>query len=93
MVKGETKSGFKFELDDEAMDDIEFVELLAESEENPSVIPKILKIVLGEKQYAGLKDHLRNDKGRVPMSAVNDTLAEMFEIAGDSVKNSEPSPE
>ncbi len=88
MVKGVTKSGFKFELDDEAMDDLEFVELLAESDMNPSVIPQIVKTILGEKQYAELKEHLRNDKGRIPMSAVDEALTEMFEAAGESVKNS-----
>lgn len=88
MVKGKTKSGFEFELDDEAMDDLEFVELLAESDMNPSVIPQIVKTILGEKQYAELKEHLRNDKGRIPMSAVDEALTEMFEAAGESVKNS-----
>ena len=93
MVKGETKSGFKFELDDEAIDDIEFVELLAESEETATALPKIAKIALGEKQYKALKDHLRNEKGRVPLQVIGDTLEEIFESAGGEVKNSEPLPE
>lgn len=88
MVKGEIKSGFKFELDEEAMDDIEFVELLAESEESPTALPKIAKIALGEKQYKALKDHLRNEKGRVPLQAVSDALEEIFETAGEETKNS-----
>lgn len=93
MVKGETKSGFKFEADDEAMDDIEFIELLAQADESPTVLPKIAKIVLGDEQYKALKEHLRNKKGRVPVEAVLNALEEIFESAGDEVKNSEPSPE
>lgn len=93
MIKGVLKSGFKFEMDDEAMDDIEFVELIAETEENATALPKLAKTMLGEKQYKALKDHLRNDKGRVPLESVSNALEEMFDVAGDEAKNSEPSPE
>lgn len=93
MVKGETKSGFKFVADDEAMDDIEFIELLAQVDETPTVLPKIAKTVLGDEQYETLKDHLRNKKGRVPVEAFTTALEEIFEAAGEEVKNSEPSPE
>lgn len=93
MVKGELKSGFKFELDDEAMDDIEFVELLADAETSVTPIPKIATIALGKEQYKKLKDHLRNENGRVPVSVINEALSEMFENADAEIKNSEPSPE
>lgn len=88
MVKGETKSGFKFQLNEEAMNDMEFIELLAKTEESVTALPKVIEMVLGEDQKKKLYDHIRTKDGRVPLEAVNDEISEIFDIAGEEVKNS-----
>lgn len=92
MIKGKTKDGFAFKLDDDAMNDIEFVELLAEANTSVLVIPAVAKWCLGEEGYAALKEHLRDDKGRVRPEDVSNAMEEIFEIAEES-KKSQPSPE
>lgn len=88
MVKGETKSGFKFQLNEEAMNDMEFIEFLAKTEESVTALPKVIEMVLGENQKKKLYDHIRTKDGRVPLEAVNNEISEIFDIAGEEVKNS-----
>lgn len=79
MVKGTTKTGFKFSVDKDALMDLEFVEAAAASEENGLLFPKVLEKLLGEKQKAQLYDHVRNKKGRVMIDNVKDEIADIFE--------------
>lgn len=55
MIKGVTKSGFKFELTEERLDNFELVPLLIKSETNPIYITQVAEIMLGEKQFEILK--------------------------------------
>ena len=88
MVKGTTKTGFEFEFDELRLDDMEFVELAAAVDENVTLLPKLLNMVLGEEQKKRLYDHLRTEDGRVPTQAVADAMEEIFAAAGDQSKNS-----
>lgn len=88
MIKGETKTGFKFEFDEKRMDDMEFIEMLANIENDVTMLPKVLNTILGVEQKQKLYDHVREKDGRVPTEAVNNALEEMFDAAGDQVKNS-----
>lgn len=88
MLKGITKNGFEFELDESELDDMEFLETLAEAEENALAFPKICKMMLGEKQKKRLYDHLRNEKGKVPIEAVKDVIIEIMESSSEKTKNS-----
>lgn len=49
-IKGITKSGFRFAIDKDRLENYELFELIAENESNPMVMPKILVLLLGEKQ-------------------------------------------
>lgn len=88
MIQGKTKSGFEFEIDERAMDNMELVDALAEaSDEDPISVSRVVKLFLGEKLRKRLYDHLRDEKGRVPVSAVNNEVSEIFEAFGTKGKN------
>lgn len=88
MVKGKTKTGFKFEFDELKLDDMEFIEMVAGVEDDVTLLPKLLNLVLGKEQKQKLYDHLRTEDGRVPTQAVSEAMEEIFAAAGDQVKNS-----
>lgn len=88
MLKGKTESGFYFEIDETALDDMEFVEALADLEEDALKLPKVCNMLLGKEQKAKLYDHLRDENGKVPASAVSSAIVEIMLVAGESTKNS-----
>lgn len=86
MIKGKTKSGFKYEIGDENINDYELFEVMAEIDENPLLLPKLLKMLLGEEQNSALKEHLRGENGKISMEAMQGAVTEIF--AASKVKNS-----
>lgn len=89
MKEGKTKSGFAYSIDEEVMDNMELVEALAETrDEDPFAIARVTTIIFGKEQKKRLYDHLRNDKGRVPVAEVMNTIEEIFEAFGQQGKNS-----
>lgn len=88
MLKGKTKSGFKFQIDETIADDIELLEDIARADKDVSVFPSVLEKILGEKQKAALYDHLRGENGRVSTRAAVDEFTEIMNIAGEQTKNS-----
>ena len=87
MLKGTTKSGFKFEINAENLNDYELLEVIAEVDENKLLLPKLVKKLLGEEQKKKLLDHLRTPEGRVPIEAISQELTDIFEVSKD-LKNS-----
>lgn len=87
MRKGVTKSGFEFEIDEEEINDIEFIELIAAAEKDLAQFPAVLDRLLGEEQKKRLYDHVRDEKGHVPWQKVEAEVQEIEEIAGKDVKN------
>lgn len=78
MVKGTTKSGFSYEIDEEILDDYEFLEILLKIDEGEVAFSiKMVDMLLGEKQKNRLKEHVRNEDGRVSASKL---IVEAFEI-------------
>lgn len=88
MKKGETSSGFKFEVNENVLDNMELVDALAEAQgENPAMISKVILLVLGKEQRGRLYEHLRNEDGVVPMTKASEELTEIFELMGQEGKN------
>lgn len=87
MVKGETKSGFKFKIDEAIADDMELIEDIAKADKDVSVFPAVLTKILGEKQKAALYNHLRDKNGRVSIKAAVEEFTEMMNVAGEELKN------
>lgn len=86
MIKGEVK-GFSYEIDEAVLDDIEFLELLGEADENIMLIPKVATAFLGEEQRKALYDHLRGENGRVKTSDVSAVILEMINSIPKDGKN------
>lgn len=85
MLKGETKTGFKYQIEEQVTDDYELVELIVEAEENPLVFPKLINHVLGPSQLRALKEHVRDKEGRVSAQKMVAEITDIFQ-SQDKVK-------
>lgn len=86
MLKGTTKSGFEYEVSDDAMNNFELIEVLAEVDTNPLQLPRLVKMLLGDEQKKKLADHLRTESGTVPLDAISVEIMEIFQSG--NLKNS-----
>lgn len=78
MLRGKTESGFAYEIDEEVMDDYDFLEILCKIDDGDTALTvKMVDMLLGEKQKEELKNHLRTENGRVSAKKM---LAEVMEI-------------
>lgn len=81
MITGTTKSGFEFQVDEMLLDDMNFVELLAECEESVLALPRTIKYMLGEEGKKKLYDHCSVD-GRVSREKIDAETGEIIEFLG-----------
>lgn len=86
-TKVKTRSGFECELSKERLDNYELLEAIGEVDENPFIVPKILKLLLSEEEVNKLKEHLRTEDGIVPMKKMLEEIQDIFQ-AKDETKNS-----
>ena len=87
MLRGKLDSGFEYEIAEEVRDNMELLDAIVEADQNPLAVSKVVKLLLGENQRRKLYDHLRTDKGNVPILAVSNAVAEIFRGSGQAVKN------
>ena len=89
MVEGTTKSGFHFVVDPDALQDMEFLDLVDEARTNPSKLGRMFEKLLGKEQKKALYDHVRNEKGMVLIDNVTVESDEIFDILNhaDETKN------
>lgn len=89
MVNGKTKSGFAFSVDENAMNDMELVDILADKATDESFrMSYILGKLLPADQRKAMYDHVRTETGRVPVDAVVAEIEDIFAAMGDAGKNS-----
>lgn len=87
-MKGKLKNGFEFEVDENALDNMELIDAMADAQEdNPAMFSKAVLLLLGKDQRKKLYDHLRDKSGRVSIEAVTNSFVEIFEALGDQGKN------
>ena len=87
-MKGKLKNGFSFDVDENALDNMELIDAMAEAqEENPAMFSKAVLLLLGKDQRKKLYDHIRADNGRVSVEAVTHSFVEIFEALGEQGKN------
>lgn len=79
MIEGKTKTGFKYKVPEENLNNYELIEVLGEIEENPLLIAKTVNLLLGKEQAGELKEHLRADNGTVPTDLMSESIMEIFE--------------
>lgn len=86
MIKGKTKSGFRYSVDENIITDFEFIENLEKVMDNGAGLSKVLIILLGEKQKKALINYVRDKKTkRVP---VKNLIKEVEDILSNpKIKN------
>lgn len=96
MIKGQTKSGFEFEIDEQRLNNMEFIDLLVEldtvDENNASAIlttvSKLISCILDKDTKKRLYDHIRDDKGTVPIEKVQEEVNDIIRFNGnEELKN------
>ena len=92
MIEGVTKSGFKFAISDDALDDMELLDALSDMDEGKATSYKYaISALLGEEQRKALYEHVRDKKtGRVSAKKVFTAFAEILNAAKENpgIKNS-----
>ena len=87
MIKGKLNSGFEYEIAEESLDNMELLDAIVDADESPLAVTKVVRLLLGDDQRRKLYDHLRTEKGNVPVAAVSEAVAEIFRASGQEVKN------
>lgn len=91
-LKIKTKSGFEWEIDPEVTDDMELIDQMAELfRGNDTAIFGLVERILTKEGKDALYEHCRNEKGRVPASAVMANINEIFTLAATELKKSQAS--
>ena len=81
IVKGTTSRGFKFKIDINKLETMEFIELLNEINENdPIKFSELLTFILGKEQKKKFYASIKNDEGLTPIKDCSDALEEIFNI-------------
>lgn len=86
-IKGTTKTGFKYEISKERLNNYELLEVIGELDENPLVLSKVVIMLLGKEQTNKLKDFLRTEDGIVPADLISEAITGIFQNQSE-VKNS-----
>lgn len=75
MTEVTTTKGLKLSVDEEALDDMRFMELLSDFEGgNILTLGKMAGLLLGQENKEKLYKSLENEKGRVPIEDVSEEL-------------------
>lgn len=77
-AKKKTSTGFIYEINENALNNFELLELFAEVDENPLLLPKVLNTLLGEETKKALYNHVRLEDGTVPADKVSNELMEII---------------
>ena len=85
-IKGVTSSGFQFEIPKERLNNYELIEAISDLDENPLVLPKVVRLLLGDEQTKKIKNHVRNAKTKiVDAEKLSNEITEIF--ASQEIKN------
>ena len=90
MIEKTLKNGFDIIIEDEALDDYEILMAFNAMDKDPSNIAKVDDVyvsLLGQEQYKVLREHIRNENGRVRASEMMELLEEIMAL-DDETKNS-----
>lgn len=78
MIKGTTKSGFHYLIPEKRVNNYNLLEAINDADENPMLIPKVLKLLLGDEQTEKFKKHLTDKEGFISMEKMMDELKDIF---------------
>ena len=63
---------------------MEFIDLINDLDEKPTMIGKVIKFMLGEDQKEKLYKHVRGDKEFTPAEDVNKEVEEIFNLINEA---------
>lgn len=87
MIRGRTNTGFEFEIEDDALDNYELLEVITSVDKGDlSAVPKMVDMLLGPRQKEKLKEHVRSAEGRVSATAMMDEVTSILS-AKNELKN------
>lgn len=79
MLNGITKSGFKYKIQDSAMDDWELLEAFTKVDRGDvTYFIDAAQMLLGDKQLDNLKKHVKEIHGRVAVGSMIDEISEIL---------------
>lgn len=78
-MEGTTKTGFNYTISQEQLDNYELVEAIAELDDNPLAITKVINQLLGKEQAKALKNHIRESNGVVSATKMSDEIVEILQ--------------
>lgn len=78
MVIGKIHQGAEFEIAEDALDDMELLELITEADANQNLLPKVVLSLFGADQKKKLYDILREEHGKVRISDVGVAIQEVL---------------
>ncbi len=85
MVKGKTRTGFKFTCDGRLMHDVEFLEEFAAVQKGDGLeVFDLITRILGAEQKKALYEHIRNEEGIVPVEAMREELGDIFDALAEA---------
>lgn len=85
MVKGKTRTGFKFTCDGRLMHNVEFLEEFAAVQKGDGLeVFDLIRRILGEDQKKALYDHIRDEEGIVPLEAMKEELSDIFDALAEA---------
>lgn len=92
-MKGKTKSGFKYNVNENIRTDWRFVKALADADSEDaskqlSGATRMVNLLLGDEGEAKLEAHVAQDDGVVPIERIMDEVREIITAIGDQLKNS-----
>lgn len=88
MVSGTTKTGFEYTVEEDALNDMVLVDILAdESKDEAYKLSAVTRRLLPEDQRKALYDHVKLDTGRVPVDAITREVEDIFAALGEPGKN------
>ena len=83
------ENGLELEVNENALNNMELLDALAEmTEENALALSKVVRLMLGKENRRVLYDYIRKEDGTVPLEQIDKCVTEILNLLGDQGKNS-----
>lgn len=77
-MKGTTSTGFEFDIPNKRFENLELIDMLGKVDTDPTILGRLLTLLLGEDTKQAMYDHIRDEDGIVPFSAAELEITDMF---------------
>jgi hypothetical protein len=73
-VRMVTWEGHEYAVDPAVMDDVAVLEILADMEEKPYLLVKMIRVLLGDEQWERFKENHKDESGRLTVTRVGEFM-------------------